>query len=120
MEPLRFTATALVSEPPQTFVAFSVYLNCSSTGPLPDCVGMRGMDFVPLGSTEPPGSNETASALVDFHGRTRLYDTARSRSSWKRHHSRVRTRNAGVKLRHLTMWSVSGNCSLYNLQEMVL
>src|SRR6516165_8259767 len=59
------TATTLVSEPPHAFVAFRVYLNSSSTGPLPACVGLSAMDFVPLRSTEPPGSSETASELDD-------------------------------------------------------
>src|SRR6201993_438653 len=64
-EPFRCTATVLVSEPPHAFVAFRVYLNCSSTGPVPLCVGLRVMDFVPLASTEPPGSSEAASELDD-------------------------------------------------------
>src|SRR5215471_5114954 len=54
-----------MSEPPHKFVAFKVYLNSSSTGPLPVCVGLSVTDFVPLGSTEPPGSSETASELDD-------------------------------------------------------
>ena len=54
-EPFRCTATVLVSEPPHTFVDFTVYLNSSSNGPVPLCVGLRVMDFVPLASTEPPG-----------------------------------------------------------------
>src|SRR4029077_4322796 len=64
-EPFKCTATVLVSVPPHTFVDFRVYLNSSSTGPVPLCVGLRVMDFVPLGSTEPPGSSETASELDD-------------------------------------------------------
>src|SRR6516162_397640 len=62
-EPFKCTASVLVSEPPHTFVAFKVYLNSSSTGPLQACVGLRVTDLVPLASTEPPGSSETASEL---------------------------------------------------------
>src|SRR3974377_1019110 len=47
------------------FAAFRVYLNSSSTGPVPLCVGLRVMDFVPLASTEPPGFSEAASELDD-------------------------------------------------------
>src|SRR5580704_10547629 len=64
-EPFRCTTTVLVSEPPHALVAFRVYLNSSSTGPVPLCVGPRVMDFVPLASTEPPGFSEAASELDD-------------------------------------------------------
>src|SRR5258708_12235503 len=64
-DPVRCTIPVLVSEPPHALVAFRVYLNCSSTGPLPLCVGLRVIDFVPLASTEPPGSSEAASELED-------------------------------------------------------
>src|SRR5258708_16793823 len=64
-EPVRSSITVLVTEPPHAFVAFRVYLNCSSTGPLPLCVGLRVIDFVPLAPTEPPGSSEAASELED-------------------------------------------------------
>src|SRR6476646_2175071 len=62
-EPFKFTVTVLVSEPPHAFVAFRVYLNCSSTGPVPPCGWLGVMDFLPLASTEPPGSRETGSEL---------------------------------------------------------
>src|SRR5215468_5518117 len=65
MEPFSRTATVLVSEPPHTFAVLSAYLTSSSTEPLPFCVGLRVIDFVPLASTEPPGSSETESAFVD-------------------------------------------------------
>src|SRR5260370_19682235 len=65
MEPFRCTTTVLVSEPPHGLVAFRVYLNSSSTGPVPPCVGLRVMDFVPLELTEPPGFSEAASELDD-------------------------------------------------------
>src|SRR5258708_22533910 len=65
MEPFKCTATVLVSVPPHTFVDFRVYLNSSSSGPVPLCVGLRVMDFVPLSSTEPPGSSEVAAELDD-------------------------------------------------------
>ena len=63
-EPFRCTITVLVSEPPHAFVAFRVYLNCSSTGPVLLCVGFKVTDFVPLAPTEPPGSSETVSEFA--------------------------------------------------------
>src|SRR6516162_4056266 len=66
-EPFMCTATVLTSEPPQTLDAFRVYLNSSSTGPLPACDGLRVMDFVPLAPTEPPGSSAAASEFDDDH-----------------------------------------------------
>src|SRR4029077_7320845 len=65
MEPFRCTTTVLVSEPPHALVAFRVYLNSSSTGPVPLCVGPSVMDCVPLLLTEPPGFSEAASELDD-------------------------------------------------------
>src|ERR1700739_1415765 len=65
IEPFTCTTTVLVSEPPHAFVAFSGYFNCSPPGPVPLCVGLRVMVFVPLAPTEPPGSSEAASELDD-------------------------------------------------------
>src|SRR6476646_3538922 len=65
MEPFRCTSTVLVSEQPHALVAFRVYLNSSSTGPVPLCVGLSVMDFVPLAPTESPGFSEAASELDD-------------------------------------------------------
>ena len=65
MEPFKRTATVFVSDPPQTFVAVRVYLNSSSTGPLPVCVGLSVRDLVPVLSTDPTGTREAASELDD-------------------------------------------------------
>src|SRR4029077_16143111 len=63
MEPVIWTATVFVSEPPQVFVAARVYLTVSSTGPLVVWVGFMVTDLFPLVGTEPKGSRDAASAL---------------------------------------------------------
>src|SRR5262249_50804445 len=71
IDPVKCTATVLVSDPPQTFVAVSLKVLVSSRGPVVVWLGSTCTDFVPLVPvTGPIGSSVIESALVALHLRS--------------------------------------------------